>query len=272
MALVDSLASYWKLDEASGSASDATSGGKTLTNNGTTTYAASKINNGADFGTANTTKYLNRTGYVVSDGSSSFSFWVKQRTEIAVGSQTFLFSGSESTAMYLNYEYNAGTRRLGLYRIHNGVANATAFYTVTLGTSNFYHIVGTYNGSNIILYVNGTLVSTTADSGNGNTNWVPGGGYFTVGAIQDANDGTVSQYASAYIDEVGVWSKALIQAEVTSLYAAGVGIQYPFPNSYTMMADVSSFTMTVQSANLYKSTMLNISKSTSTMTNTSKST
>ena len=45
MALTDNLVSYWKLDESSGNAADSV-GSNTLTNTGTATYAAGKINNG----------------------------------------------------------------------------------------------------------------------------------------------------------------------------------------------------------------------------------
>jgi len=269
MAIIDSLASYWKLDESSGDASDATSNVRTLTNNGTTTYAAAKINNGADFGTINTTKYLTRTGYVVSDGACSFSFWVKQRTEIASGVQAFIDLVSQSTSLTLTYEYNAGSRRLRLSRGRNNLAYAYADYTVTLGTANFYHVVGVYDEASIHLYVNGALITSTAASSNGTTFW-GGGGFFSVGASRDANDGTVSQYASAYVDEVGVWSKALSAAEVTALYANAIGIQYPFPDSYSMTATVGSFSLSTSSVVLYKGELSNTAKPTTSITNINK--
>lgn len=270
MSLTSNLVSYWKFDESSGNASDSTSNNKTLTNTGTTTFAAAKINNGADFGTTNSSKYFSRTGYVISDGAQSLSFWVKQRTEIASGTQTFVFSGSESTTFRVYYDYNSGTRRLVLLRERNNKANETTTYTVTLGTSNFYHIVGTYDGTNLLLYVNGTNVASGTSSSNGTTNWSPGGGYFSVGAARDPNDGTVAQYASAYIDEVAAYNRAITSSEVTSLYAAGVGLQYPFPNSYTMTAEAGTYTFTGKSANLFRTNMTNMPKPTSSMTNIPK--
>jgi len=217
MALIDSLVSYWKFDDASGSATDSTASIKTLTNNGTTTYAAGKLNNAADFGVANVAKSFSRTGYVVADGVVSYSFWVKQQTEIASGTQTFVMSGSESTALTVNYEYNAGSRRLSLVRERNNLPSVTASYTVTLGTANYYHIVAVYDLTQIILYVNGTNVSSTAATLNGTTNWSPGGGYFSVGAKRDANGGTVSQYASCFIDELAIWMSGWVLK--SSLYA-----------------------------------------------------
>lgn len=269
MALTDSLVSYWKLDESSGDASDATANVKTLTNTGTTTYAAAKINNGADFGTANTTKYLSRTGYIVSDGALSFSLWIKQRTEISSGTQTFIMCGSESTALTLSYDYNAGTRRLQLIRERNNLSSATINYTITLGTSNFYHIVGSYNGSLIILYVNGTAVSTASSSLNGTTNWSPGGGYFVLGAKRDANDGTVSSYSSSYIDEVAVYSRAITDSEVSSLYNIGYGATYPF-TGYSMTTDSGTFSLSNKTANIRYGNLSNLPKPTNTINNVAK--
>ena len=269
MALTDSLVSYWKLDETSGNASDATSSVKTLTNVGTTAYAAAKINNGADFGITNSTMYLTRTGYVVSDGACSISFWVKQRTEISGGVQTFSFSGSESTALSVEYDFNAGTRRLQLTRIRSSLPTITTNYTITLGTANFYHIVGTYDGANIILYVNGVSVGSTAASLNGTTNWSPGGGYFSIGANRSANDGSVSQYASAVIDESGIWNRAITATEVTNLYNSGFANAYPFIG-YAMVATTTSFAIATQTANMFRGFLTNITKPITTIINSLK--
>lgn len=46
--LSDGLVGYWKLDETSGDASDASGNGLTLTNNGTTTYVTGKFNRGSE--------------------------------------------------------------------------------------------------------------------------------------------------------------------------------------------------------------------------------
>jgi len=60
-----------------------------LTNNGTTAFVAAKFNNGADFGTANSTKYLSRAANIVAGNSDlSVSLWVKLTTEIGAGFYT----------------------------------------------------------------------------------------------------------------------------------------------------------------------------------------
>jgi hypothetical protein len=270
MALIDSLVSYWKFDDGSGNASDSTANVKTLTNNGTTTYSAGKLNSAADFGAANAAKSFSRAGYVVADGISSMSFWVKQQTEIASGTQTFVTLVSESTAFTISYEYNTGSRRLTLLRERNNLASASTSYTVTLGTANYYHIVMVYDLSSIILYVNGTNVSSTSTSLNGTTNWSPGGGYFSVGAKRDANDGTVSQHASCFVDELAIWNKVLSPTEVTNLYNTGNVNPYPFNLTYSLTCSAGSFLLTSRDVRFYKGDLMNVSKPTTTIVNTVK--
>ena len=89
MALIPTKA-YYKLDESSGNAADATGNGYTLTNNGTTTYTTGKINNGGDFGASNSTKSFSidsatPLGLTTTDISTAFSVacWMNQTTSVA---------------------------------------------------------------------------------------------------------------------------------------------------------------------------------------------
>lgn len=246
MALIDNILAYWKLDEASGNPVDATGGGKTLTNNNSVGFAAGIVNNGIDLGAANTNKYLSRTGLIGNDGAYTVSAWVKLRTEITTGVYGIVTVSTESTGHTIGYEYNAGTRRIRVTRGKNNLAYVYADKNITLGTSNWYHIVCAYTGSALNLYVNGVLEASPAASGNGSPNWTPGGGAITIGVEHDANTpATVANYSSAYIDEVGLWSRAITQAEVTELYNSGLGNQYDFPPILTSpVTNISTTTAT----------------------------
>lgn len=80
---------------------------------------------------------------------------------------------------------------------------------------NWYHVVGTYDGSNVMVYVNGTLRGSIAASGSltdyGNP--VTIGGFWNAGAVKDHTPGL--------IDEVCVYSRALSSDEIAGIYAAG---------------------------------------------------
>lgn len=238
MALADNVVAYYKLDESSGNASDS-AGSYTLTNNNTVSYSSAKINNGANFGNANTDKSLTTTQTLGIDGGNiTISLWVKMLAEITGGVEVFAeqaISTGTKTRYKIQYDYNSGTPRLQFQRVKSGVAAQSVDYEITLGTSNWYHLVLTYNSTNIEGYVNNSSVGTTAASGSGTS----GSGGFTIGV-----DNVLSNYSSALIDEVGVWSRAISSTEVTSLYNSGNAKQYPFGTVYSLDAAVGSLTIT----------------------------
>ncbi len=171
MALTDNLVAYWKLDEASGNAADATGNGFTLTNTNTVGFAAALINNGADYGTANTNKYLRLSNDLgITGGDITISTWVKMRTEIATGNQTIAIQGDAGTDVnyFIAYEYNAGTRRLAFNRQKQAISNNFTRGNTTLGTTIFNHIVLRYTGGNLSGWLNNVKIAADlATSGNG---------------------------------------------------------------------------------------------------------
>lgn len=109
------------------------------------------------------------------------------------------------------------------------LANASAFQggnsisKITVNT--WYHIVLTWDGSQVIVYINGSID--------------PGGIYpktQTVTPISNVynlrigvrGDITTSRLFNGIIDEVGIWNRALTSTEVTTLYNSASGKAYPF--------------------------------------------
>ena len=80
----------------------------------------------------------------------------------------------------------------------------------------WYHLVGTYDGSSVKLYVNGVLVSQTPGTGSVQTYNQPvligKRAYYSQPGV-DFTPGT--------IDEVSIYSQALSPSEITSIYLAG---------------------------------------------------
>lgn len=234
MALTDQLVAYYKLD--SGALTTDTVGGFTLTNNNTVGTGTGFIGTGsADFGTTNTNKYLNVANELGTDGGSiSMSLWIKMQTEIASGSDGIIVHGGATSHVndMIGYDYNAGTRQLQWNRQQQNTANNIYSYNATLGTSNWHHLVYTYDGVTMKGYYDGTEVVSQALSGNGASGTGDG---FGIGS-SNRGGGTewVAGYIDAYIDEVGVWTRAITGAEVTSLYNSGAGLAYPFTvSTYT---------------------------------------
>ena len=227
MALIDNINAYWKLEDVNDSVAS-----YNLTNNGTTSFNAALIGNGADGGTTNSTKRLtinSQLGMSAVSANISFSFWVKMNTEIGSGFQVLfertIVEATLPLGYFIKYEYNGGTRRLAFYRARHGVVDNIAYYTITLGTTNWVHLAMTYDGTTLRGSVNGTEQTSVASSGAGlfDVNFVD---RFAV--LASDNGYSPVSYASSIVDEFGVWNKKLSTTEITELYNGGAGLQYPF--------------------------------------------
>lgn len=197
-------------------------GSNTLTNVGSVTFTPAKINNGADLGTSNTTKYLTISSDLgINGGNISMRILVKIRTALTTGALTILAtqrtSGSAKILYTIRYYNESGVNKLKFYRTTLGVADTFASYNVTLSTTNFQEIILTYDGTNIKGYLDGTEVASTAASGSGTGTYT---GLFQLGSYVNI------QHSSSIIDEAAIWSKALTSTEVTELNNAGSPIGY----------------------------------------------
>ena len=235
MALTDNLVAYWKCDESSGDLTDATGNGYTLTNNGTTPFATGKINNGADFGAANKTKYFTTSNTLGIDGGAiSYAFWMKPAAAPPSGDDYRLFeqinTASTKTAYRFIVKDTAGTKSVTFNRLKMNVANEDINYTVTLTNGTWYHIAYTYDGTTMRGYINGVEVGNNTGSGSGNNST----GY-TAGLHIACDNGSASQCFDGMMDEIGVWNRALTGAEITQLDNAGAGLTYPFSTTQLLM-------------------------------------
>lgn len=234
MSLLTNIVAYYKLSDTS----DATGNSNTLTNNNSVTFDAGLIGNAADLGSSNTNKFLSiASDFGINGGNITISLWVKLNAEIASSTWGFAYmpANSPGIAYGIVYEYNSGTRRIHIERVKFGGAGADIYTTVTLGTSTWHHIVLTYDGTNLISYLDGIASSPSATSGTG----------VSTGTTEfDLGNTVTSLYASTKIDEAGVWSRALSSTEVTQLYNSGVGLQYPFTTAYTLSCTAGSYSVT----------------------------
>lgn len=207
-----SLKAYWKLSDYT----DASGNGKTLTAIGSPTFSAAKYGNGLDMGASNSSNGATLNEDLgIAGNACTISFWVKLREEISSGEWRLVEQSDAGTHVRqeVRYQYNGGTRRLLFTRSKMNIANEDLNYNITLGTTDFYHIVYTYNNTNIEGYVNGVSVGTQAASGNGAT-----GGYDVV-QIGYGDNGTIAvDYSSTILDDIAIFSRALTAAEVLKLY------------------------------------------------------
>lgn len=107
-------------------------------------------------------------------------------------------------------------------RNRNGVDNdfSSPGYITPLGTSNWYHAVLTLSGTTMTSYLNGVSTgSCTINTGNGaGDQWAD---KFTIGN-DPYKTSTYGYWASAFIDDVVFFDRALTADEVRDLYVFGI--------------------------------------------------
>lgn len=228
MALTDSLISYWKCDEASGSILDSHGTNHlTLTTAGTPGSVAGKINTARHF-TLSNQEYLTRSDNAdLSTGDIDFTFaaWVMMDSKPA-GTNAYIAAkgtnGSGSDHEWsLDYQNFSGQDEIRFWIGTSFALSVTAAIgSPTVGV--WYYIVCWHDsvGNTINIQVNN---GTVASQATGGTAPVDGAGRFTLG-----NFGILALSWDGSIDEAAFWKRTLTTQERTDLYNAGNGFAYPF--------------------------------------------
>jgi hypothetical protein len=212
------LVGYWTLDEAEGNSRVDSTGTTTLAETGGTVGAnTGKLNSAADFA-LRATRFLAAADNATLSMSSTQQFSIQCWLYIASNSGSYVLTKGTSTsdsACEYEFYYDSGTTTLQFY-VGSGAANQHASSSA-LSTATWYHIVGTYDKTNITVYVNGVAGTPQAYS----TGSQDSAGSFRIGA--SGAGGTVF---TGRVDEVGVWKKVLTGSEITQLYNGGTPLPY----------------------------------------------
>lgn len=241
------IISYYKLDESSGNAADS-AGTNTLTNNNTTTFVAGKVNNAADLERSSSQDFSIADGSQIGldlTGEISIAAWIKLESDPTTN--TYAVVAKFSTMGNRQYQLSIGDSDKITFAHTVGGVTESKQVTWDPSTAVFYHLgVSFASNGDVKFYVNGaqqgaTQSGLTAGSDNGSSAFRIGG-----------NDTGLGEYFDGLIDEVGVWDRALTDAEFTSLYSGGSGNQYPFSSiqNLTLTAAQGSYTITGQDVTL----------------------
>lgn len=95
----------------------------------------------------------------------------------------------------------------------NGTGSANAVSNQKLTLNKWYHLVMTYNESQVRLYINGTLKATQNYSSPMNTS---GNSGISIGESNQANG--YWNHTDGKIDDVAIWDRALTPTEIQQLY------------------------------------------------------
>lgn len=235
MALATSVVSHWKLDESSGNITDS-AGSNTGTNTGTTTFTTGKLNNGASFNGSSQYFDMGTPASLNITGNITMSAWIK--TTQGSGTEGAIISNYNSGGSKCQYQmkvYNSAGTITIRYNINN--TSQQELQSVGSITSNVWtHVVGTYDGSTIRLYINGKLdtsvsaTQTPPSSGYGNT---------AIGRAGSYN----GLYYNGMIDEATIWSRALSLDEILQIYNNGKTNAYPHTDTPALYGSTTYYKM-----------------------------
>ena len=217
----NNLVDYLPLD---GDALDKSNNLNNGTNNGAT-FVSGKINQALSFDGAD--------DYVEVPHSSSLNIGGNGITlEAWVNLNSLPASGKRWIVLNKNGAYALQVADGGRVRVYLGpLTSYVQTDSAEISVGSWYHVVATYDASDIKIYVNGALKKQVAKTGNQSIST----DNLVIGA--KSPDG----YLNGLIDEVKIYGRTLSSSEVLDHYnAAGVGGTVPVDKSYARIPDGSS--------------------------------
>ena len=113
-----------------------------------------------------------------------------------------------------SFGLNVSTNKVDFYIANNGGYGVENFSTQTISNNTWYNVVVTYNGSNKIIYINGTQDSTFSSSVNGTA---------TTSAWSVGGRNTGARNFQGNIPQASIYNRVLSASEITQNYNALVG-------------------------------------------------
>jgi hypothetical protein len=148
-------------------------------------------------------------------GNITIAAWIRLST---LGAQTIVqrwTSEGNNLSYALAIEPTDPENSIKLYLSSNGTSvTGYAFGATALSTDTWYHVAGVYNGTDVRMYLNGSLDSGTYNpvaytgailAGSADLVIGPAGVYYLHGSVQD----------------IAIWNRALSSTEIATLYAMG---------------------------------------------------
>lgn len=221
----DSPTGWWRVGETSGTtAADATGNGHDGTYTGGFALGGSGL-----VGDSDTAVHLDGSnGYLdvpnsaaVQTSAWSWETWVKFDTAPSgTGIVSEAYTGSGDRVMYALATSDGTVGQVSGAQPYVGFYSGSAWYGAvspeSLVAGTVYHLVGTYDGSTLRIYVNGQEKASAAASG-----WAADSEGISVGRRWDGA-GNID-YVDGVIDEPAFYNRALTATEVADHYSAGTG-------------------------------------------------
>jgi len=212
--LFNGLVSYWKLDETLANSAIDSMGYQNLNVQGATVNQSGIVGTSYQF---TPDQYIGKVDNFKFTTSFSVSLWIKTNTtsnyESPIGNFHWTGDGWDLVRMqttgYLEWSLRS-----------NGNDSAIVEYNTNVADNNWHHVVCIYDGTYARMYVDNTECTPVAFSYTITYN---ANNRFCIGTREDGDN-----HWTGYIDEVGIWDRALNANEVSYLYNSGSGRSYPF--------------------------------------------
>jgi hypothetical protein len=161
---------YWKLDESSGtSVYDSSGNALTGTATGTTPGSNGKYGKARTFTADSTNNYVtfgDPTALQITGSAVTLEAWIKttDTNSAAEGIVTKWETSESGKAAYalMADEYSSGQPRFYIFTSASTALTATT----AVNDGRWHHLTGVYDGSNMLLYIDGVLNNSTAKTGN----------------------------------------------------------------------------------------------------------
>ncbi len=168
--------SHGSLDGSTIDLSDVTGNGNTLTNSNTVTATTGKVGNAANF-VAASSQSLNNSSFSGSTATNALtvSAWINLASP---GSDYSILAAGHSFAQrFVSFDLDVATNKPRFYFTQGGDNFKVATGATSVTTGAWHYLVGTYDGTTIRVYLDGSQDGSTANTGNVQT----GEGLFGIG-------------------------------------------------------------------------------------------
>lgn len=227
--LLQSLVGWWTFDGGTISGTsmvDRSGSGNTATLVSTPAFGLGKIGQAFDLdGTSRYATVPSGLNSLITGNEISISAWVYPKSTMSC--DTAIMTQQYTSGNYLRFALIGGQNDFGGGSCGSGGNQSigAGFYdsgwygvtsSATLPLNKWTHVVGTFDGSNFRIYLNGVLDNTSAHSGSLPNN----GSAWNIGKRWDTN-GTGDLWFNGKIDDVRVYNRALTVADAKQLYYLG---------------------------------------------------